>query len=307
MVIGGAVVMRIFVETLAAGDLTVRGDEHHYIAHVRRAKAGDSLELLDGAGLRAGAEVLEVRAAETVMRVGPVEQIRDMPPRVRALVPLIKGDRMDTCLEKLVEAGVDDIVVWPAARAVVKLDAERRPGRIEHYQGIAQAAARQSGRAAVPTVAWADSLTAAISTLPAGVKLALDPAAERVDLAALLARRNPLPFDRADARAFDEETDIAVTGRYQRPQASQPPPEHPGDPDSATTTGRFARTAAEPTNLEFTDHVTIVSGPEGGLTPAELEGLAVAGFVATGLGPRVLRAETAPVIAVALVRAVTGS
>lgn len=55
------------------------------------------------------------------------------------------------------------------------------------------------------------------------------------------------------------------------------------------------------------DDVTLVSGPEGGLAPAELDALAAAGFAHLGLGPRTLRAETAPVIAVALIRAATGS
>ena len=53
--------------------------------------------------------------------------------------------------------------------------------------------------------------------------------------------------------------------------------------------------------------VTVASGPEGGLAPDELERLARAGFTSVGLGPRVLRAETAPVIAVALIRALTRS
>jgi 16S rRNA (uracil1498-N3)-methyltransferase len=51
--------------------------------------------------------------------------------------------------------------------------------------------------------------------------------------------------------------------------------------------------------------VTVVSGPEGGLAPDELDRLT--GFTSVGLGPRVLRAETAPVIAVALIRAATQS
>ncbi len=37
-----------------------------------------------------------------------------------------------------------------------------------------------------------------------------------------------------------------------------------------------------------------LSGPEGGLAPAEEAAARAAGFVPTGLGPRVLRAETAP-------------
>jgi len=47
--------------------------------------------------------------------------------------------------------------------------------------------------------------------------------------------------------------------------------------------------------------VTVVTGPEGGLTEAEVETLRAAGARAVRLGPRVLRADTAPVaIAAAL-------
>jgi 16S rRNA (uracil1498-N3)-methyltransferase len=45
--------------------------------------------------------------------------------------------------------------------------------------------------------------------------------------------------------------------------------------------------------------VVVLSGPEGGLSPAE-EGAALArGFVAVSLGPRVLRADTAPLVLLA--------
>ena len=53
--------------------------------------------------------------------------------------------------------------------------------------------------------------------------------------------------------------------------------------------------------------VTIASGPEGGLTPDELSQFAQAGFGSIGLGPRILRAETAPIVAISIVRAVTRS
>jgi 16S rRNA (uracil1498-N3)-methyltransferase len=45
--------------------------------------------------------------------------------------------------------------------------------------------------------------------------------------------------------------------------------------------------------------VCTLSGPEGGFTAAEEAAALAAGFVATGLGPRVLRAETAPLAALA--------
>lgn len=45
--------------------------------------------------------------------------------------------------------------------------------------------------------------------------------------------------------------------------------------------------------------VTLLSGPEGGLTPAEEAQALAAGFVPVTLGPRVLRAETAPLAVLA--------
>jgi len=233
--------LRIFVdpELLAAGELVVCGDEHHYLAHVRRARPGDAVELLDGAGRRAAATIARIGELDTAIVAGLPEAIAAAPPFVRALVPLIKGDRMDSCIEKLVEVGVDAIVVWPAARSVARLDDARRDARLAKYRAIAQAAARQSGRAQVPDVGAADSLAAALAALPEGMRLVLDPT-----------------------------SDAAI------------------DAGGATD-------------------VTIVSGPEGGLAPDEHDRLSE--FIAVGLGPRVLRAETAPMVAVALIRAATRS
>ena len=231
--------MRIFVDParLAEGELAVSGDEHHYLARVRRARVGDAVEVVDGAGRRAAATIARITEGETTVVLAAPEQIAARPPHVRALVPLIKGDRMDACLEKLVEVGVDEIVVWPAARSVVRLPTEKRDARLARYRAALVAAARQSGRAQVPALSFAE-LAAAIAALPAGARLVLDPASD-------------------------------------------------GEP------------AIDPHD------VTIASGPEGGFAPAELEQLAAAGFTPVGLGPRVLRADTAPVVVVALVRALT--
>jgi 16S rRNA (uracil1498-N3)-methyltransferase len=229
--------VRIFVAQLAAGELTITGDEHHYLHRVRRARPGDPVELVDGAGHRAAAVIERITGEATVVRTGVPEAVPDASPHVRVLLPLIKGDRMDICLEKLVEVGADEIVLWPAARAVVRLDGDRLQARVAKFRAALQAAARQCGRASVPAITAADSLAAAIA-MAAGVRLVLDPGAER---------------------------------------------------------------AAIPAGTD----VTVISGPEGGLAPEELD--ALAGWTSLGLGPRVLRAETAPVIAVALVRSATNS
>lgn len=242
--------MRIFVDPaeLAEGEHVVRGDEHHYLSHVRRARVGDAIELVDGRGRRAAATITAIANDATTITVGAPETIQSKPPVVRALIPLIKGDRMDTCLEKLVEVGVDHVVVFGAERSVVRLEAERRDGRLAKYHAAVQAAARQSGRAQIPSVRIVDNVRAAIASLndrrvPATTAklLVLDPASNE-------------PLDIGDAH-----------------------------------------------------EVTFASGPEGGLTAAELAQFAQAGFAAINLGPRILRAETAPIVAVSVVRAVTRS
>lgn len=221
--------MRLFTAQLAAGVVAIRGDEHHYLMRVRRSRVGDAVELVDGAGMRAVGRIEAIGAEETLVRAEPPEVIPDELPRIRAVIPWIKGDRMELCVEKLVEVGVDEIVVFEAARAVVQLAGDRLAARISKLQATAAAAARQSGRAVVPTVSSGDLGSAGV-----GSCYVLVPGAERIE----------------------------ATG----------------------------------------DVVTIASGPEGGWAPEELEGLTRAGWQPMGLGRNVLRAETAPIIAVAAFR-----
>jgi 16S rRNA (uracil1498-N3)-methyltransferase len=259
--------MRIFVAQLVAGELTITGDEHHYLHRVRRARPGDAIELVDGVGHRASAVIERITGDATIVRAGVPELVPDASPRIRVLLPLIKGDRMDVCLEKLVEVGVDEIVVWPAARAVVRLDGDRLDARLAKFRTALQAAARQSGRASVPTITAADSLVDAIGLGPPAPALGPPPPALAADVIGL-----PVP---AEA------------------------------PASPTILRLVLDPGAERVAIPAADEVTIISGPEGGFAPEELDQLA--GWASLGLGPRVLRAETAPVVAVALVRAATNS
>jgi 16S rRNA (uracil1498-N3)-methyltransferase len=52
--------------------------------------------------------------------------------------------------------------------------------------------------------------------------------------------------------------------------------------------------------------VVLLVGPEGGFSSAEVAAAASAGFVSTSLGPRILRTETAAMVAVALAQAAAG-
>jgi 16S rRNA (uracil1498-N3)-methyltransferase len=57
----------------------------------------------------------------------------------------------------------------------------------------------------------------------------------------------------------------------------------------------LAAGAARPSHMALPqDRLTTLSGPEGGLAPAEEQAAIAAGFTPVDLGPRVLRADTAP-------------
>ena len=71
----------------------------------------------------------------------------------------------------------------------------------------------------------------------------------------------------------------------------------------ASTDGRSAAEVAP--LLPAAGHVALLVGPEGGLSPGEEQTLARRGAVGLGLGPNVLRTETAAVVGTAVLRALT--
>ena len=54
------------------------------------------------------------------------------------------------------------------------------------------------------------------------------------------------------------------------------------------------------------ESLSLITGPEGGFTPEEVRQAQAAGCLPTGLGPRILRCETAPLAALAAVMALNG-
>jgi 16S rRNA (uracil1498-N3)-methyltransferase len=95
----------------------------------------------------------------------------------------------------------------------------------------------------------------------------------------------------------------------------------PHVPPTTTLEGLLARpfdgtrillleTAAHPPlasmRVDLASPVLLLVGPAGGFEAAEVESLRLAGFASASLGPRILRAETAAVAAVAIAQAAWG-
>jgi 16S rRNA (uracil1498-N3)-methyltransferase len=74
------------------------------------------------------------------------------------------------------------------------------------------------------------------------------------------------------------------------------------EPESAPHADSTARSRGDGADIAIVD-VEIAIGPEGGFAPDELEAFRVAGFSQVGLGPRILRTETAAIAALVWLQA----
>ena len=72
------------------------------------------------------------------------------------------------------------------------------------------------------------------------------------------------------------------------------------DPDAAT--GLLHQAGL----LSHAAHCVLLTGPEGGFSSAEKSAAEAAGFMLASLGPRILRTETAPVVALGILQSIAG-
>ena len=112
--------------------MTLSPADSHHLARVVRLRAGDAVELIDGAGTRWAAVVIEAGDRARV-RVEAATAVPAPPVSVTLYQGLIDGGRLDTLVEKAAELGVEEVavVVTERVRRVPGADAwERRRERL---------------------------------------------------------------------------------------------------------------------------------------------------------------------------------
>lgn len=142
----------VFVDDLVTPQLSI--DDEHHLRSVLRVRPNESVSVTNGHGqwrlctfngevLQPTTDVVSERARGRSLSV--------------ALVP-VKGDRTEWSVEKLVELGIDEIViVEPTEHSVVRWNAEKTAANIERLRKIARAAAMQSRQVWCPRIGGAVS------------------------------------------------------------------------------------------------------------------------------------------------------
>lgn len=138
-----------YVEPSAFGeDVTLTGQELRHLSQVLRLKAGDTVQLLDGAGHIATARIDAVSKREAQLHCLETT----FTPRPASLpiiaLGLSKAVRRGFFLEKAVELGAHEIWLWQGERSQGKLPPEER----DSWQAKMIAGIKQSNNAWLPTV-----------------------------------------------------------------------------------------------------------------------------------------------------------
>jgi 16S rRNA (uracil1498-N3)-methyltransferase len=121
--------------------------ETRHLRDVLRLKAGEHVNVFDGVGNEFECRIDSIEKRSTTLSI--ISKVEAMAPEsnldLTICAAILKGDKTDFAVQKLVELGVNKFVPMLTARCEVKIkDATKR---VERWRKIAFEAAKQCGRA----------------------------------------------------------------------------------------------------------------------------------------------------------------
>lgn len=148
-------------------------EESHHLLVVLRAKPGEMIEIFDGGGQIAHAELISARKNIAGIRI-MAESIRRVEPRGPAFILLQaipKHASMELIIQKATELGVQKIVPVITARVVFKLNNSAVTQRVGRWRKIALASAKQSHTAWLPEISPIVPLADAVNAVQSDLRL----------------------------------------------------------------------------------------------------------------------------------------
>ena len=142
----------------------ITGADVNHIRNVLRMKPGEEISVSngqDGREYRCGIRSMEADRVCCELRFMKEDKV-ELPSRIFLFQALPKADKMELIIQKAVELGAFQIIPVASRRCVVKLDERKAASKIQRWQGIAEAAAKQSRRAVIPKVLQVSSFAEAV-------------------------------------------------------------------------------------------------------------------------------------------------
>ncbi len=279
---------RYFTTEIAGGTAALRGADAHHLARVMRAKLGETVILC-------GENALEYTATITAFGDDCVEfsvteglpSVAEPSIAVTVLAGYPKQDKLEQIIKHGVELGAVEFVPFFSRYCVAAPKKEEQKN--VRYNRIALEAAKQSGRGMVPNVAMPLLNFGAVCRSFGGYDLVLlcyegGGVPLRSLLSEAIAAHNA-QLAGADVNPKQQAAErVSEQSQVQADIATLPVP-----------------SAAPPLKI------ALITGAEGGFSADEVAAATDAGAHIIGLGPRILRCETAPLAALSAIMAFTGA
>jgi 16S rRNA (uracil1498-N3)-methyltransferase len=252
--------------------------ETQHLKKTLRLKVGDACLVTDGTGQEAEAVVTSFTAqGETELRIENVRRpaAAETPSLRLTLYPaFLQKGKMDDLVRQMQELGAEGFFPVETERTIVKMEAQAKARMTERWEKIVREAAKQSGSLKVMKIGGPYTLKEAVAAVPAG------------EVAAVF-------HPSADAMPFRE-----WINSFCHPEEGRSPDEGSRSFAAPTVRHRSTKrpTAAWPTgaSLRMTQKAChLFFGPEGGFTAAEISRFPASKVVKVGLGPTILKADTA--------------
>ncbi|MCP4117357.1 MAG: 16S rRNA (uracil(1498)-N(3))-methyltransferase [Desulfobacteraceae bacterium] len=143
----------ITTEAISGNEATITGQDAKHLATVLRLKPGDRVELVDGKGTKATAELQSVTPGlASLSIVDKSEAESESPVHITIAQGMLKDKKMDMLIRHLTELGICEWQPFFSSRSIPKPDAKRLKSRMERWNRISREALKQCGRSMVPVI-----------------------------------------------------------------------------------------------------------------------------------------------------------
>lgn len=134
--------------------IRIIGDDVNHIKNVLRMNVDEELVLCDKEGQFYHCLIEKLGSQEIETKILTVKEAEtELSTKIYLFQGLPKKDKMELIIQKAVELGVFEVIPVATKYCVVKLSDKKKEGKkLERWQAISEAAAKQSGRGIVPKI-----------------------------------------------------------------------------------------------------------------------------------------------------------
>lgn len=133
--------------------LTVTGDDAYHLIKVMRIKKGDEITVCDKNNTDYICQAAHIEKDNIIFNIidsNASEEEKNYKITLCQAMP--KGSKIETVLQKAVELGADNIVIFYCQRCDVKYSKSKEDAKLERYNKIIYEAAKQCNRGIIPVV-----------------------------------------------------------------------------------------------------------------------------------------------------------